>query len=144
MYALIHGLLSDRKGEVIFTCFGLWHFCYMLAVLAAIVLVLLWVKGRGQEAREKAAPVFIHIAFGLYIADFFLMPFAYEQIDIEKMRSTCAPPCACYAFEAACRFSGEIPVQLRLLALSPISSISISRRVMWYGVQPPLLALYRH
>lgn len=43
---------------------------------------------------------FLHIAFGLYIADFFLMPFACGRIDIEKL-----PFHICTAMCVACFIS---------------------------------------
>ena len=85
LYPVIHDLLTDRHGAVTFRCFGIWHLCYIAAVLAVIAAVCLKIRGKDLETKRKAALTFLHIAVGLYAADFFLMPFAYEQIDMEKL-----------------------------------------------------------
>lgn len=28
MYGLINSILSDKKGDIIFSCFGIWHILY--------------------------------------------------------------------------------------------------------------------
>ena len=40
-------------------------------------------KNKEQNVKEKAINITINLAFGLYIADFFIMPFAYGEIDLE-------------------------------------------------------------
>ena len=73
MYPQLHALLSDKKGGETFTCFGAWHLGYILAVLAVTALVCLLIRNRGREAQRKTAAAFVDLAFGVYIADFFLM-----------------------------------------------------------------------
>ena len=85
MYTFLHNLLSDKKGGAVFNCFGIWHLLYILTALAAIAVVLVAFRKRGREGLGKAAEVVVNIAFGLYVLDFFLMPFAYQEIDIEKL-----------------------------------------------------------
>ena len=85
MYSILHQLLSDRKDGEIFTAFGAWHIGYILLVLLAAVLVLFCTRRQSPAGKEKTARVFIDLAFGLYMAEFFLMPFAYGEIDIEKL-----------------------------------------------------------
>ena len=80
MYPYIHALFADRTGSVIFTCFGLWHILYLLLALAGVCLFCKFCTDKA-----KAARVCLYFAFGLYILDFFLMPFAYGSIDIEKL-----------------------------------------------------------
>lgn len=98
MYALLHELFSDRRGGAVFTCFGLWHWCYLLATLAAVLAAFLQLRKRDGASRKRELDRWIGLAFALYIADFFLMPFAYEAIDIEKLPfHVCTAMCvACY------------------------------------------------
>ncbi len=42
-------------------------------------------KKKYNETREKTVRFFIDLAFALYIADLFLMPVAYGEIDIKKL-----------------------------------------------------------
>ncbi|MCR4805302.1 MAG: YwaF family protein [Clostridia bacterium] len=138
MYAQLHALLCDKKGGTIFTCFGGWHFCYIL--IAVLVAVIVWasVRKRGREAQQKAAQTLINIAFGMYVADFFLMPFAYEYIDIEKL-----PFHICTAMCVMCFLSRHVKALQPLRAhfallgfLSNLVYLIYPAGVMWHAVHP--------
>ena len=138
MYALLHYILSDRKGGTIFTCFGPWHLGYMALVFGLIALICWHLKDGPQTARTRAAVSLIHVAFGLYIADFFLMPFAYEQIDMEKL-----PFHVCTAMCVMCFLSRHVsslkPYVLPLARLGFVSNLVYliyPAGVMWHGVHP--------
>ena len=85
MNSILHQILSDKPDGVLFHCFDGWHIGYMavFAFIPLLVLYALW--GKTDQARRRGADLLIGIAFGLYIADFFLMPLAYGEIDIEKL-----------------------------------------------------------
>lgn len=85
MYGIISGFLSDRKGGVIFTCFGIWHLLYILTVAGILLFLLLFLHKKTAHAQMNAVRLTIDLAFGLYVLDFFLMPFAYGGIDVEKL-----------------------------------------------------------
>lgn len=138
MYSILHNLLSDRHGETVFTCFGLWHFCYIAVIIFAIASVFFCVRGKGNTVWEKILDALINLAFGIYIADFFLMPFAYEHIDIEKL-----PFHICTAMCVACFFSRRhhrlknYRTHFALLGfLSNLVYLIYPAGVMWYGVHP--------
>ena len=38
-----------------------------------------------MDAKQKVLKVLIYVAFGLYIADFFMMPLSQNEINIEKL-----------------------------------------------------------
>lgn len=85
MYAFLQGLLEDKKSTVVFECFGIWHIIYMAIIFGAIATTIFFLKKKSKEFRVWAVNNTAGIALGLYIADFFLMPFAYGEIDIEKL-----------------------------------------------------------
>ena len=85
MYDFISSILSDKKDGTVFSCFGVYHFLYMIVIFSAIIVVLLFLKNKSDTTKNKLVNVTVNIAFGMYIADFFLMPFAYGAIDIEKL-----------------------------------------------------------
>lgn len=138
MYPILHELLSDRKGGKAFACFGVYHWCYiLLAVLAAILAAVKMGKLDAQN-RERELDRWINLAFGLYIADFFLMPFAYEAIDLEKL-----PFHVCTAMCVACflsrRWEPLKPWQLPLATLGFVSNLVYliyPAGIMWQGVHP--------
>ena len=84
-YEFLNKLLSNKDGGVLFTCFGLWHLIYLALVFGATVFIICKLKDKAQEIKSKALSTAVSIAFGLYMADFFLMPFAYGEIDIDKL-----------------------------------------------------------
>ena len=138
MYSILHNLLSDKHGGAVFTCFSLWHLCYIAVVFAVICLACIWLRRKDSAARKRIVCAFINIAFGIYIADFFLMPFAYERIDIEKL-----PFHICTAMCVACFVSchnhrlQKYSLHLALLGfLSNLVYLIYPAGVMWYGVHP--------
>lgn len=138
MYALLHELLSDRKGGEVFICFGLWHWCFILLALAAVVIAALNMRKMDGTSRERALDKWINLAFGLYIADFFLMPFAYESIDLEKL-----PFHVCTAMCVACflsrRWEPLKPWESHLALLGFVSNLVYliyPAGIMWQLVHP--------
>lgn len=138
MYPFFHELLSDKKGGEIFTLFSPWHFAYMLLTLTVIGASLWKGKERSPRERENTLRFWIGAAFGLYILDFFLMPLAYGEIDIEKL-----PFHACTAMCVMCFLSSRMPCLARwresfaLLGLiSNLVYLIYPAGVMWHGVHP--------
>lgn len=138
MYPLLHQLLSDKKGGTDFTCFGLWHFLYLALFLAVIAGLLLWLRGKSAETRRQVADGAILFSFCLYIADFFLMPFAYGAIDLEKL-----PFHACTATCVLCFIASRQPrmeklrLPLTLLALaSNLIYVIYPAGVGWQQIHP--------
>ena len=72
MYAFLSEMLSDKKGGITFSCFGIWHLCYLIIVIAAVVITVVYLKNKDKEVKDKVSASFINCAFGLYIADFFI------------------------------------------------------------------------
>jgi hypothetical protein len=138
MYAAVHNLLGDRKGGAVFTCFGPWHLCYIAAILLTIAIVFAAVRRKGAESGRKAANTFLHIAAGLYAADFFLMPFAYGEIDIEKLPfHICTAMCVAAFLSVHTRFLAKYRIHIALLGfLSNLIYLVYPAGVMWYAVHP--------
>lgn len=138
MYPILHDLLSDRKGGTVFTCFDLWHWCWLVLTAGAVALAAMKIKKLDTGGREAVLGRWINLAFGLYIADFFLMPFAYETIDLEKL-----PFHVCTAMCVACFFSRRwAPLKpwtghLALLGfVSNLVYLIYPAGVMWQQVHP--------
>lgn len=85
LYDLLHKLLEDHKGGTVFECFSIWHFIYMFLIFGGTILTIVLLKNKPQTIKNKAINLTITTAFILYMADFFLMPFAYGEIDIDKL-----------------------------------------------------------
>ena len=138
MYTFLSNLLSDKKGGEIFTLFGAWHFFYIVLTVFTIVLVLILLKKKSKSFKSETTKIFIYIAFGLYVLDFFLMPLAYGEIDIEKL-----PYHACTAMCVLCflsyhnRFLEKYRLSFVLLGfISNFVYLIYPAGVMWHAVHP--------
>lgn len=138
MYKYLSELLSDKKGGVVFSCFGIWHWLYIFAAVVVATLVIVWLKNKDQACKDKTAKRFINIAFGLYMADFFLMPFAYGEIDIEKLPfHICTVTCVLCFLSRRNRFLDKYRSNIALLAfISNLVYLIYPAGVMWYQVHP--------
>lgn len=138
MYAVIHELLADRKGGEVFTLFSGWHFFYILLTALAVILTSVIFRKKSPETRRKTAGAFGDAAFFMYLLDFFLMPLAYEEIDIEKL-----PFHICTAMCVACFLGRHVPKLKRfripftiLGLLSNLIYLIYPAGVMWHQVHP--------
>lgn len=138
MYQILNNLLSDKKGGEIFSCFGLWHFIYIAFAITAFILIFLSLRGRDKCVKNKVMLTLINISFGLYIFDFFLMPFAYGEIDIEKL-----PFHICTAMCVMCFLSNYVewlkPLRVHFALLGFISNLVYliyPAGVMWHATHP--------
>ncbi len=130
--------LSDQKGGTTFSCFGIWHVCYLLVVLALLLVLILSLKNRCRVTRQKVIKFFINSAFALYIADFFLMPFAYGEIDVEKLPfHICTAMCVMCFWSRHNAVLGRFRHQFALLGfISNLVYLIYPAGVMWYQVHP--------
>lgn len=138
MYEIMNTLLSDRKGGATFSCFGIWHILYMVAIFGVILLVFLLVKDKSQTSKQRAIRLAIGVAFGLYIADFFLMPFAYGQIDIEKLPfHMCTAMCVLSFLSRHNRRLEKWKLPFALLGLiSNLIYVVYPAGIGWYQIHP--------
>ena len=138
MYAFLSELLSDKKGGIVFSCFGMWHLCYLFVAMAVMMIVILYLKNKDRERKQKVTSLFIHSAFGLYIADFFLMPFAYGEIDMEKLPfHVCTAMCVMCFWSRHNVFWGRYRQQFALLGfISNLVYMIYPAGLMWYQVHP--------
>ncbi len=138
MFTFLHDLLSDKKGGKIFTLFSGWHFFYMALAAAAIIAVQLILKKKEKENGQRLIRFFNDLAFGMYLADFFLMPLAYGEIDIEKL-----PFHACTAMCVMCFLSQRVDFLkkyrmsfVKLGLISNLVYLIYPAGVMWHAVSP--------
>ncbi len=138
MHEILIGLLSDKKGGEVFSCFGVWHILYMAVIFGAIALAVLLLKKKGGNAGVKAVGITISAAFGLYIADFFMMPLAYGEIDIEKLPfHACTAMCVICFLSRHNKFLWRFKQQFALLGLvSNLIYVIYPAGVGWYMIHP--------
>lgn len=138
MYPFLQNLLSDKKGGEIFTLFSPWHFSYLALAVIAVTAAVLIVKKKGTRTGAQITGFLISLAFGMYILDFFLMPLAYGEIDIEKLPfHACTAMCVmCFLSE---RVEGLKKFRMSFVKLGLISNLVYliyPAGVMWHAVHP--------
>ena len=138
MHQILQDLLSDRKGGPVFTCFGLYHLIYLAVILGAILTIIFLLKNRSAAAKHRAATAALCTAAGLYAADFFLMPFAYGGIDVEKLPfHACTATCVLCVLARHNRFLGRFKDQFLLLGLlTNLIYVIYPAGVGWYQIHP--------
>jgi len=138
MYAFFSEVLSDKKGGAVFSCFGLWHLIYLIIAIIAIIITIVSLKNKDKRIVQKTISLLINCAFGLYIADFFLMPFAYGKIDVEKLPfHVCTAMCVMCFWSRHNTFLGRYRQQFALLGfISNLVYLIYPAGLMWYQVHP--------
>lgn len=138
MYGFLHELLADKTGGAAFKCFDLFHICFIVFFVAAAVLLCLFLKNKTEAQRKKAADIAVGTAFGLYVAELFLMPFAYGVIHIEKLPfHVCTTMCvACFLSRHTALF-GKFRLQFAMLGfLSNLTYLIYPAGMMWKSIAP--------
>ena len=138
MYEVIHDLFADRKGDIIFRCFGVPHLIIIGAFVALIAILIVTLRKKEQKTNDKAMGILIAIPFGLYILDFFCMPFAYEMIDIEKLPfHVCTTMCVMCFLSRRVSFLKKYRIHFALLGfISNLVYLIYPAGLMWYQVSP--------
>lgn len=138
MFDFFHDLLSDKKGGEVFTLFGGWHFVYIALAVISAAAALLILKKKGRETKDRVTAFLIDLAFGMYVADFFLMPLAYGEIDIEKL-----PFHVCTAMCVMCFLSSRVGSLkkyhtsfVKLGFVSNLVYLVYPAGVMWQAIGP--------
>jgi hypothetical protein len=138
MHQILQDLLSDRKSGPVFTCFGPYHLIYLAVILGAILTIIFLLKNKSAAAKHRATTAALYTAAGLYAADFFLMPFAYGGIDVEKLPfHACTATCVLCVLARHNRFLGRFKDQFLLLGLlTNLIYVIYPAGVGWYQIHP--------
>lgn len=138
MYNLLQKLLADQTGGKAFKCFDIYHLCFIAFFVASAIFLCLNLKNKSGEKRKKIINLVIGIAFGVYMADFFLMPFAYGTINIDKLPfHICTTMCVACFFSRHNAFWGRFRLQFAMLGfLSNLTYLCYPAGMMWMGIHP--------
>lgn len=138
MYRVLQKLLADRTGGTIFNCFDIWHLCFIAFFVISAVLLCLHLKEKSEQQRRKTIDLVIAVAFGVYMADFFLMPFAYGVINIDKLPfHICTTMCVMCFFSRHNAFLSRFRLQFAMLGfLSNLTYLIYPAGMMWLKIHP--------
>ena len=138
MYEILHELLADKTGGTVFKCFDLTHFCFIIFFVSMAIFLCLYLEDKSSKFRKRVINATVGIAFGLYVAELFLMPFAYEQINIDKLPfhvcTTMCVMCFCSRYTV---FLGKFRLQFAMLGfLSNLTYLIYPAGMMWLNIHP--------
>ena len=138
MYDFMNQLLSDKRDGYIFQCFDIWHISFLLIMIGAIVAAYFLVKDKSDIVKKKLLDCIANVAFGLYIADIFFMPFAFEEIHIEKLPfHACTITCILCFLSRHNDFFGKFKKTFAIIGfVSNLSFVVYPAGVMWAQVHP--------
>lgn len=138
MYSILRKLLADQTGGIVFKCFDLWHICFIVFFIAIGVFLCLYVKNKSKERQQRITDTVIAIALGVYILDFFLMPFAYQAINIDKLPfHVCTTMCVMCFWSRHSTFWGKFRLQFAMLGfLSNLTYLVYPAGMMWLNIHP--------
>ncbi len=138
MYSALHNIFADKPNGILFSCFGVWHIGYIALFFALGLWVLIYLKNKTYETRNKTTRLFITLSFGVLIADFFFMPIAYGEIDIEKLPfHVCTAMCVASFLSYYNSFFRKYRIPFAMLGfLSNLGYLIYPAGVMWHQTHP--------
>ena len=138
MYNILQKILADQKGSIVFRMFDAWHVGYIIVFVAIAAALCMYLKNKTQEVRGKVINAAIGTVLGLYVLDFFLMPFAYGEIDIKKLPfHVCTTMCVMCFFSRRNAFLGKFRLQFAMLGfLSNLVYLIYPGAMFWYDIHP--------
>ena len=138
MFNILRKLLADQTGGIAFKCFDLWHSCFIIFFVITAVLLCLFLRKAREERKKKVINLVIGLALGIYIADFFLMPFAYNAINIDKLPfHVCTTMCVMCFWSRYNAFLGKFRLQFAMLGfLSNLTYLLYPAGMMWMNLHP--------
>lgn len=136
-------LFSEHNSDLQIGLFDQWHFLYLFIVFGGTALLSCLFCHKPKDKKDRILKIFAYLTFGLYIADFFIMPLSdsYNGISVYKLPfNICTIMAVLVPFVQFNRKFAPIK--------SPVVTLSIASSLMWMcypgtalGGQPPFCYL---
>ena len=138
MYDFMKELLKDKRDGYIFKCFDIYHIVFLVILVSTIVILLSLFKNKSDSAKNKLINCSVGTAFGIYLAGFFLMPFAYGEISIEKLPfHACTLTCLLCFLSRYNKFLGKFKKSFTIIGfISNFVYAVYPAGITWWQVHP--------
>ena len=83
--ALIHLLQTPEESAFDITLFSVWHILYVVLILGAVLFLSLFFARKAESTKRRLVNVLAILPICIYVLDFFAMPLAYGEIDVDKL-----------------------------------------------------------
>lgn len=139
MKEFVATLFSQNNSRLSIGLFDIWHFLYLFIIFGGSILLAFLFRNKSKTKREKLARLFAYLTFGLYIADFFIMPLSdsYNGISVYKL-----PFNICTVMAVLVPFAQFNPRFSKVKTV--VVTLSVASSLMWMcypgsalGGQPP-------
>ena len=139
MKEFVATLFSQNNSQLSIGLFDIWHFLYLFLIFGGSILLAVLFHNKSKTKREKLARLFAYLTFGLYIADFFIMPLSdsYNGISVYKL-----PFNICTVMAVLVPFAQFNPRFSKVKTV--VVTLSVASSLMWMcypgsalGGQPP-------
>ena len=139
MKEFVATLFSQNNSRLSIGLFDIWHFLYLFLIFGGSILLAVLFHNKSKTKREKLARLFAYLTFGLYIADFFIMPLSdsYNGISVYKL-----PFNICTVMAVLVPFAQFNPRFSKVKTV--VVTLSVASSLMWMcypgsalGGQPP-------
>ena len=85
MNEFFKNLFGTSNGSVEITLFSIWHILYIVLIVGLSIGGYFILRNKSDKAKETTLKVLAYLLIGVYILDFFVMPFSQGKIDIDKL-----------------------------------------------------------
>ena len=143
MKEFVARLFSEHTSELQIGLFDVWHFLYLFIIFGGTTLLSVLFQKKPDRTKEKVIKLFAYLTFGLYVADFFIMPLSdsYNGISAYKL-----PFNICTIMAVLVPF---VQFNTKWKGIKgPVITLSIASSLMWMcypgsalGGQPPFCYL---
>lgn len=78
-------IFGTSTGSIEITLFSIWHILYILLILGLSLGAFFLLRKKSDKAKTTTLNILAYFVVGVYILDFFIMPFSQGKIDIDKL-----------------------------------------------------------
>lgn len=111
-------LLDDYDNLVDMTLFSVWHFLYIALIVGGCIGMAFWLNKQDERAKNKALRFIAYALVVTYIFDFFMHPFVYGELNIDKLPfHICTALCPVVAFTQFNKKFAKITEPVSVLAI---------------------------
>lgn len=85
MNEFFKNIFGTSTGSVEITLFSIWHILYIVLIFGLSLGGYFLLRKKSDKAKTVTLKTLAYLVIGIYILDFFIMPFSQGKIDIDKL-----------------------------------------------------------
>lgn len=78
-------IFGTSTGSVEITLFSIWHILWIVLILGLSFGAYFLLRKKSEKTKVTVLNILAYLTIGIYILDFFIMPFSQGKIDIDKL-----------------------------------------------------------